>query len=227
MATFIQLVNDLERESGTIYQAQRLATVSNAPGRQEKMVEWVREAWRLIQTSRSDWRWMKAEFEGVLVPGQRRYSAADLGITDFASWMRPASRNLSYFSLYDPAIGASDETSVLPLQYDDWRMRWDRGVHVAGRPSQWSVDSGNRLCVGPKPDRAYVFRGEYRRSAQTLTNDSDVPLCPEDFHAAILWRAMMLMAGHDEATNAYAHAQSLFTSMFRGMVDDSAGVMMP
>jgi hypothetical protein len=225
MATFRELVNDLERESGTIYQAQRLATVAAPVGRQEKMVEWVREAWRLIQTSRTDWRWMRGEFTSALVAGQRRYAPADLGIADFGGWPPPRPRGLSPFTLYDPAAGPADECEVRPVDHDEWRARWDRGVHDAQRPRAWSVDGAGRLCFGPKPDKPYVIRGDYRRSAQILAADGDVPVCPTDFHDAILWRAMVLMGSHDEAQMVVAHGQSNFSRIYRDMVNDSAGVM--
>lgn len=226
MATFLQLVNDLERESGTVYQAQRVVTVTAPAGRHEKMVEWVREAWSIIQMARTDWRWQKDEFTAALVPGQLRYDASDFGIADFAGWPRQRERALSPFTIYDPAIGPRDENEIVPFDYDEWRRRWDRGVHDPLRPLGWAVDTKDRLCIGPASDNAYVIRGEYRCTKQILTADTDVPRCPVDFHPAILWRALMLMAAHDEATAVYNHANSVFIPIFRALVEDSAGQML-
>ena len=114
MATFLQLVNDLERESGTIYKAQRLSTVIDAPGRQEKMVAWVREAWHIIQTSRSDWPWLVKEFSASLVAGQARYTALELGIANFAGWPRKSGD----FTIYDPVVGQQEEIEHRTMRYD-------------------------------------------------------------------------------------------------------------
>tara|TARA_R110000868_G_scaffold34552_6_gene124776 strand:+ start:256 stop:936 length:681 start_codon:yes stop_codon:yes gene_type:complete len=220
MSTLKELVNDLERESGTIYQAQRLTTVASPVGRQEKMVEWTIEAWRLIQTARTDWPWMRKEFQSVLIPNQRMYSAADLSITDFANWER-ATPSYAPFTLYDTALTQSDERELAFITYQTWKAKWDRGIHDAQRPIDYAIDSERRLCVGGKPDKAYVIRGAYRRKAQMLALDTDVPILPEEHHNIILWRAMMLMGGHDEAVNVVAHAQSIYNRLHRDLVNDS------
>ncbi|QUT04054.1 hypothetical protein KFK14_12945 [Sphingobium phenoxybenzoativorans] len=219
MSTFIELVNDLERESGTIYQNARLTSVLDAPGRQEKMVEWIIEAWRLIQTSRSDWPWMRAEFTSALIPGQSRYAAADFDIEDFGGWAKHT-RSFSPFTLYEYALGQGDERELYPSFYHGWKARWDRGVHEANRPCDYAIDQDKKLCLGPKPDKDYVIRGAYRRAAQILAADTDVPICPVDHHMTIVWRAAMLMGQHDEAIPVVAAAQSLYAQGLRNMLDD-------
>lgn len=220
MSTLLQLVNDLERESGTIYQNQRLGSVLNAPGRQEKMVEWVIEAWRQIQTSRTDWSWMRREFSAPLIIGQSRYTAVQLGLTTFSRWVQ-SSPLFHPYALYDPANGQSEEQPLTEIPFAEWKQRWARGVHDALRPREVSVDYERRLCVGPKPDKIYTLTGEYFRSVQILVADTDVPICPEQHHGTIVWRALMLMAGHDEAPGAAAYAGSEYTKCLRALVDDS------
>lgn len=219
MATLIELVNHLERESGTIYQAQRLTTVAAPVGRQEKMVEWIIEAWRLIQTSRTDWPWRRRDFAHALTIGQNRYTAADLGITDFAGWAK-ATDNFSPFSIYDPDVGQEDERELWPISLHRWFTGWNRGVHDAARPSEYAIDDQRRLCIGPKPLKAYTLRGFYIARAQMLAADADEPICPEDHHMTIVWRALMLMGAHDEALNVVAYAQSLYAQCIRSMMAD-------
>lgn len=218
MSTFLQLVNEVERESGLIQQAQRLATVLNAVGRQEKIVQNVVEAWRQIQNSRTDWPWMETEFEGTLTIGQQRYTAANLSLTDFSGWIE-GDETYDSFSLYDNAIGRADETRLSNLPYRAWAQRWDRGAFDNQRPTEFSVDRTRRLCVGGPPDKAYKIRGAYRRGAQILAADADVPICPPEHHDVIVWRALMLLAGHDEAQFAVAHAQTNYISAYRDLVN--------
>lgn len=219
MATLIELVNHLERESGTIYQAQRLSTVASPTGRQEKMVEWIRESWRLIQTSRTDWPWRRREFQSTLVVGQKRYTAANLGIADFSAWQKYTPSYVP-FTVWDPAIGQQDEKELWPVSYARWATSWDRATHDAARPAEYAVDDQRRLCIGPKPLYAYPIRGAYICKAQALVVDDDEPICPEDHHMTIVWRALMLMGAHDEALNVVAYAQSLYAAGVRAMLTD-------
>ncbi len=220
MATFIQLVNALERESGTIQKGSRLASVANAPNRQEKMVEWIVEAWRMIQTSRSDWPWMRREFEAPLIIGQARYTGTAMGLGDFARWARTAD-GYTPFTIYDPAIGRADETELRQTGWQHWKVTWDRGVHDGNRPIDVSVDMDSRLAFGPTPDKAYMVRGGYHRSAQILASDGDVPICPADFHDIIVWRAMMLLGEHDEAPVVISTATAKFQRLYRDLIDAS------
>lgn len=220
MSTFLELVNDLERESGTIHQGGRLATVIDAPGRQEKMVEWIVEAWRMIQLARADWPWRRGEFEGVLTPGQARYTPAQLGITTFAGWVKPTPDH-DPFTIHDPAIGRKEEQALRVIGWPQFKAVWDRGVHDSNRPCNVSIASDLRLCFGPTPDKAYAVRGEYVRSAQVLAANDDVPLCPADHHHVILWRAVMLMGDHDEAPAVVSTATAKFQRAYRDLVDAS------
>lgn len=221
MATFLQLVNDLERESGTVQKAARLVTVANAPNRQEKIVEWVRDAWEIIQTSRTDWQWLRKEFQTDLLANQARYTPTALSVADFARWFPTSCCDA--FTIYDTALGKADETEIQRIDWSTFKAKWDRGVHTANRPIEVAVAPDNRLCFGPTPNKAYTLRGEYYRKPQVLAADGDVPLCPEQHHNAIVWRALMLLGDHDEAPAVVATSTAKFQSAFRRLVDDSVG----
>lgn len=197
MTTFLQLVNDVARESGTMG-GQTIPTVTGASGRWVKLVGWTRQAWEMIQRERGDWTFLRKEAEVTLVIGQPRYTAAELGLSDVAGWGREVDYDCPY-SLYDPAIGRADENRMRTIPYRHWRDIYDIGVHDANRPSTVSVDDERRLCVGPTPDKAYKLRLSYRRAIQSLTGDSDEPYIHEDYHAAVMWRALMLLGDDDES----------------------------
>lgn len=223
MATFLDLVNDTERESGVVNQTSRLSTVVDPKGKQETIVKHVAEAWRLIQMARTDWPWMRRTAERDLIIGQTSYGPADflVPITDFARWERGADRrSRSPFSIYDPAIGRADESELFWQDYDGWSRRFDFGTHDANRPYDFSFAPDRKLCVGPKPDKAYKLRCAYWCKPQILTNDDDEPICPEEHHMTIVWRAVMLLAGRDEAAFQLGDAQAKFASCFRDLVND-------
>lgn len=198
MSTFLELVQILARESGTLAGGSTLPTVTSAAGRVQKLVGWVRDAWVNIQNERSDWPWMEREFVSALAIGQRRYIAADFDLTRFAQWKRdePA---YSTMSLWDPDIGQADEGEIRQVSYDLWRQQYGRGVSDPNRPILWAPSLTQELCVGPFPDKAYVIAGSYRLLPQVLAADTDVPELPVQYHKAIIWEALKLLGISDQA----------------------------
>lgn len=219
MPTFIQLVNHVERESGTVQRAQRLSTVVNpTTDRQEKIVYWTSEAWRQIQTGRTDWPWQRGEFSHALTIGQSRYTAAQLGITDFSRWARPT-QTFNPYSIYESGI-QGNEKELFFNSFERWQVDYGRGTPEQNQPNIYAFDYDNRICVGPPPDKAYILRGRYTRGAQILAADSDVPRCAEQHHMTIVWKALLLLAENDEATIQIQTAQRNFVSGLRDLIND-------
>jgi hypothetical protein len=214
--TFLELCAALARESGAIGTAP--STVIGQTGRQEKCVNWIIEAWRLIQNLNPDWSFLRAEFQGDLALSTMNYAAAALNIDDFAGWILDQNGYLPV-TIYESGDQAN-EVSLQFLDYQSWRTRYNRGTHDAAKPIYYSVAPNSDLLVGPKPDLAYVIRGEYQRAPQVLADNDDVPLLPERFHMAIVRRAEMLLAQHDEAPTAFSGATAKFNEYLIDMDRD-------
>lgn len=217
MATFLSLVNDVERESGVIASTQRLATVSGAAGIQEKIVQWTAQAWQDIQRMRPDWTFMRKTFTSALVVGTSRYAATDFSITDFGKWM-PEVDGLSPYKIHVSALGLTDQTRLRVLPYRNWQAMYDISTTDNERPGVVSFDWANQLCVGPPPDVAYVIKGEYRRAVEILAADATEPDMPDDHHRAIVWLALSYFAAHDEAPAQQAEALAQFRRIYGAMV---------
>lgn len=195
MANYLALVQDLCRESGTL-SASAITSVTGNTGRAEKMVYWVRKAWENIQNARRDWRWMYAEYTGSLVNGMARYNSASFAaISTGGRWGRWAEddQHLLVMSLYDPAIGTTDEGTLTQIPYWKWYDKYGRGSHDAGRPIEWAISPTNELCFGPTPDDAYTIRHAYWKSPQTLSDNSDTPEMPSRWHDMIVLEAHRLL----------------------------------
>lgn len=219
MATFLQLVNEVEREAGIDVRNQATVDVTApATARQSKIVGWVQDAWTIIQVARTDWRFMRGEFQHALVTGQVRYTAANLGLSDHAAWAEYIEEGPSPYYVHDASLGQADQSGLQWLPYQRWRERWGRGAPASQRPMEWSVDIENRLCVGPPPDRAWVLSGDYIRTPQTLAANADVPRCPAQFHDAIVYRALMLLGDHDEAPTVIVPSKAKFDARYRALV---------
>lgn len=195
MATYLELAQEVARDSGTVSGNQPVS-VAGQGGRLGKIVAYTRDAWARIQTHRSDWAWMRAEFTGITMAGESAYTAASWDIPDFGSWvMEPGG-----ITAYAQALGPDDEGPLAPVPWSTWRQCHGRAAVRTGRPVVVAVRPGDgALVLGPVPDGAYVVRGEVRRSPQLLAANTDVPALPPRFHAIIKWRALMLLSEHDEA----------------------------
>ncbi len=201
MATFLQLAQRTAKKSRTVGNGQP-TTVLNQVGRLGDVVNCVSEAWTLIQNQRNGWRFMVRELGGgagvTLLAGTSAFTPAALGITDHAAW-DPA-------SLMTLRIASdSSEPGPLPfMHWNDWRERYEVQAVNAARPQHWTVRPYDEaLMVGPTPDIAYLLRGPYQRTVQTLAANADVPLMPDRFHDIIMWRALQLLAEMDEAPPNY------------------------
>lgn len=204
MSTFLQLCQDMARESGAVGSAP--SSVLNQTGRQAKCVDWVRDAWTQIQNDQPDYSFLFATFSQALTIGSASYAPTSLGIESFQRFLMDR-QGYKPVTIYES--GAQDQECTLTyVPYQSWRVSYDRGVHDPAKPIVWSVAPDRSLVVGPKPDKAYVLRGEYQRGPQVLAADNDVPIMPDQYHQIIVWRACMSLALYDEAQSAFAGAKS-------------------
>jgi hypothetical protein len=191
---FLELVQMAARESGTI-SGTAPAAVTGQSGRLLKFVSWTAQGWTDIQNARSSWRWMRAEFESPLTAGAPRYTAASFSLARWAEWIGEPDT----LTLYRQSEGVADEAALGWVDWPRYRATYERGAQTANRPVDAAISPAGELCFGPRPDATYIVRGEYRKSPQTLTAGSDTPEMPARFHALIAWKALLLMAEHDEA----------------------------
>ena len=192
MATFLELAQSVARESGS-FDPTILTSVTGLTGRPAKIVNWVNRAYINIQNSRRDWGWLFAPFSDELIPGSAVYTPQSFNLTRFASW----STDRDWWqpvTLYDPAVGVSDENAIPRISHELWKTKWDRGDQTNHqRPVEYAISPRNEIEFGPIPDKAYVIRGQYQKGPQVLAAAADVPEMPERFHDMIVWEAIRLM----------------------------------
>lgn len=214
--TFLELCRAAGLDSGLISSQNLMTSTAGQVGRQLKIVNFVDQAWKLIQGGRNDWVWMRAPFNGNLVIGQGSYTPAQVGIaTRFRAFIPDRqAEGFQPHTIYDPAIGNSDETALCQISPVNWHMMYDRGAQTNTRPVYYAIENG-KFLVGPLPDKAYVIRGRYVKSAQDLAADGDVPELPADFHDIIKWRAILMLHGQDGAFVDRTVAQAEFSRLYR------------
>jgi hypothetical protein len=201
---FLQLVQSAVQQSGTI-QGVKPTTVAGQVDRLKLFVDFVREAYVDIQNAHRAWRWMSSRFVGQTIAGQRFYNATDLiderdnvPITRFSQWGFKGDMSDAGLSTFLTTTGAAEEGPLRWLGVDPFYETQGRGVQTPGKPQFYTVDNQNRLTLSPIPDDIYTIRGKYRKSAQFLTADGDIPEMPVDFHSIIKDAALCYIEGFDE-----------------------------
>lgn len=202
----LELCNQVASDSATFDEGVITSVVAQT-GRKAKVVRWTNMAWRSIQNAHVAWRWMQSEFSLTTGVGIQRYAGtsatdtiASVAVTRFAEWI---CRGLGEdrFRLYDSTIGLSD---IGPLRFVPWDEFYALRVNTAAvnaKPTMFSIDPANNLCLSPVPDSNYVVIGPYRKSVQALAVDADVPDMPTDFHDVISSVATGFLHLHDEGMN--------------------------
>jgi len=198
MSTFLQLCQDVCRESGTFTGTQPSSVTSQA-GRLLKVVNWTANAWVKIQNLHAAWNWMRREFtttDTVTIAETARYTPSAWSITDLAEWIK----DKGVMTIYLSSLGVSDEGELEYIPWADFRYLYTIGTQTSSRPVHWSVSpDDNEFCLGPTPDAVYVVNGEYRQTAQVLAVNGDTPNLPARFHQIIVWKGVLLLGEHDEA----------------------------
>ena len=69
------------------------------------------------------------------------------------------------------------------------------------------------MDLWPIPDAVYTVNGEYVKqvTAQTLTNNTDIPVIP-DQQLIIVWKALMYYGAFEGAPEVYAHGETQFNN---------------
>lgn len=224
MASYLSLCTDFATLSGLI--ATPPAAVTGQSGQALKVVTWVKKAWEAIQNSSADWTFLAGEVSATaLTINTMSYTSTALGVSSrFGEWrgdrLDNTGRLYRAWSIYDNAIGVSDEVPLHEVTYNYWREVYDRGSHDASRPIVYALAPDKTIRFGGKPDSAYRVRGEYVKAPQVLAADADVPDMPSRFHDIIVWRAILLASEQGEAPSGIAYAQAEFYRLLSDMQRD-------
>ena len=213
MSTFLQLAQDVARESGTIAGTNPSAVASQT-GRLLKIVEWTADAWTMIQNLHADWRWMQKTFSGDTAIGTSQYTPAAWSVTDLRDWLRDDLQSgYQPNTIFLKATGVSDEGALQEITWQQWRTTYGRGTQTNNYPNQYAISPDGQFSLGPVPDDVYTVNGEYRQAAVVLAADADIPALPAAFHQIIVWQAIMMLAEFDEAVEQRAAAILKFNGL--------------
>lgn len=201
-----------------------LTTTINQTGEFGRIVAWNDQAWSEIQTVHDDWRWMRSSnllsggMSFTTVAGQASYplgaGAGTCGIAaaSFGKWVRHSFRN------YTTSVGVSNEAHLDTIDYDDWRNAYAFGAmrSVQTRPVAVAIGPDESICLGPPPNALYTVTGDYYVAPSAMAADADTPtLLPAQYHMIIVYKAMMMYAGYEAASEVYQRGSQGYQTLLK------------
>lgn len=163
-------------------------TVVGQSGFNDELVFFIRQSWLDIQNECQNWRFMWRE--GLLTLPEGADTVSPFAIPDFDSFILADSDGRGRFitMLVD---GPDSETTVRFIPFPAFQQSYlTRGIRGPGQPGNFTILPDCRLRFDLIADRAYTLKINYRRTAQQLADDLDVPAMPTRYAMAIVWWAI-------------------------------------
>ena len=181
---FLGLCQRVRQDAGV--SGEGPTAVTGQTGILSRIVSWVKQANNEIQLKNKAWRFLWAQGSGNTIKMGGEYFPADFGL------VKP--RSIATFRY---------NTKTLIERDWDW---YQREVKAAGKdnehgiPTYFIVRPDEKILLFPIPADVGTVTIDYYRKPVQLVNGVDKPLLPEEYHEAIVCRALMLYAHYEEDT---------------------------
>lgn len=184
------------------------ASVTNQTGMDKKLVDWIASAWEEIQLMRNDWRFAWGEASVSVSAGAASIDPIGLGVTD-----------LNVFK-FDTAKFDGEY-----LKHTDWPLFSKRyRTAETGRPTYFAESPDRKIHFSLVPSIGGTFTAEYYKTPQVLASNTDVPRLPAQYHMAIVYKALMMYAAHDDAAQTFMDASVRYVQIFNKIESTEAPV---
>ena len=207
---FLQLCQRLRQEAGLTGDGP--TTTVEQTGISGQIVDWINTAYIDVLSQHSNWLFMQESFSFNTIASKREYSVSETGVTDLEKWKVDP---YGAFRIYLTSSGVANEQYMYSLLWDDYRQAYLYGATrtAEGLPSYFAIQPDNGLNFYLVPDAIYTITGEYYKTPTELSGNDDIPIIPSQFHMIIVWRALMLYAAFDAATEKYVHGKNEYTKL--------------
>lgn len=180
---FLQLAQRVYIEGGI---SGQITSVQNQSGEALRIVTWVAAAYReILNSDQFNLNFIRKSTVVQLTAGQGTYTKTELGVPTLGQWDTDTMR---------VALNANliDETFLIGQRFPEFRDYWDFSTRrdVLSRPLNCTVTPDTNLRIGPKPSAAFYLNFQWLEVPADLQDDGDVPVIPERWQMAIVWRAL-------------------------------------
>ncbi len=201
---FLEIAQRIRQECGIAGSGP--TSLSGQTGELKRVVDWMYAAYQDIQASHSTWEFLRDEFSFSTAIGQADYPA----LIDLNEWDTDTLR--CYLNL--------DDEQFLPhVDWEVFRDTYKMGSNRsrAGRPTCFSIKPNNAISFDCVPDGIYTITGEYYSYPKNIASQNDSPVFPEQYHMAIVYRAMMFFGTYAAEPDKYSVGQDEYQRMLRRM----------
>src|SRR5690554_604790 len=202
---FLELCKVLRREIG--YSGSGPVAVTGQTGQSQREVAWTEDAWLAIQRDRPNWRFMAVEFSQPFTAGA--------ALVALGSDARALNKNTLVSFRADGQRSFPEVVEIEALQ----ALRRENPT-VTGALSIAALDGGGNVQLYPTPQFDGTIHGTYQRRPVMITDNLDEPAMPEEYHMAIVWRALMTGAAYEGAQNLYLSAQANYIELMNRLTQD-------
>lgn len=199
--TWLSLCRRVRKECDLSGADNSPASVLNQTGEMLLVVNWVNSAWIQIQTRKWEWMW---EDQAVTIAAGQNYGDNDVSAERYVQ---------------DATWSPKGRMDFMP--WAQFRIAYPVQTLADGDPTVWSIRPDRALVVNAKPTTDTTLTVERYRNPTAMGTDNQSPDMPPHLHEAIVWKAVMLYAGFDEAGGLYQHAKAQYNLMMgAAMLDD-------
>ncbi len=204
MSTFLEMVQDLHRESGA--SGQSPTTVENPTGETRRLVRWIQGSNEFIQKLYINWKFLRKEDNRPLTP-----SNAFLSKPNDLSWWDED----TFFLIEE---GTTEKIPLEVVEYD--KIKGEILDTSEDIPFRVIIMPDNNLQFEPVPNGAHTFLADYYIKPVKIVNNSDISIVPEQFHNVIVGRALVLYANYENAPEIKTQGQEVYSEFLARLEND-------
>lgn len=206
--TFLELCQTLRREVGAAGTGP--SSISGQTGEYARLVEWIRNEWLRIQERHERWNFAWAEGEVEVEKAFRDYDLP-------SDVLRIDDQTLYFNDRYLRVVG-----------WEEFRKTSREPAGQEVKVASFSPDGKLRLNAFPSNDGTITF--EYWKTPQRLEAGSEKPRCPEQYHIAIVYAAMVQYGLYENAPEVVQQGRLNYSGVYQEMINrelPSVGIQGP
>jgi hypothetical protein len=121
-------------------------------------------------------------------------------------------------------VGLRNETPLDVWDYDDYRDVYLMGANrqTYTRPDAVALAPDGSLAVGPVAALGYTLLGDYYTKPVLLATSTDTPAMPEEYHMAIVYKAMTYYGVSESAPEIYDFGSLQFDKAYLSLLREQA-----
>ena len=202
MSTFLQLVEELHTEAGAAGVAP--TSVVSQRGEAKRLVGWIKRADLVIQAKWLNWKFLRAssQFSQALTVGTTLYSAP----TGWGFWDEET------FQVLYPGQTLPQRVPIVEYEYVKSEII---DTSRSGPPERIVFMPDGSLRVDPKPDAIYTISADYFLKPVALAANGDISAIPEQYHSAIVGRALMFYGNFENAPEEKAQGAEMYADFLQ------------